>query len=107
MATRREACALVLVVAMSGGMTIGMCSYAFGSYVQPVRHHRLPTPPHSGCLAELTPPALVCAQLTNDFGWTRVQINVAMTVNFVVCALCPFHPRSACSSDRCCLVQTR
>ena len=47
MATRREACALVLVVAMSGGMTIGMCSYAFGSYVQPVRHHPA-SPPHSG-----------------------------------------------------------
>jgi hypothetical protein len=27
-------CVLVAVVAMSGGMTIGMCSYAFGSYVQ-------------------------------------------------------------------------
>jgi MFS family permease len=51
---------LVVVVALSGGMTIGMCSYAFGSYVQP---------------------------LTDEFGWSRVQINVAMTVNFVVYSL--------------------
>ena len=52
---------LVLVTALSGGMTIGMCSYAFGSYVQP---------------------------LTDDFGWSRVEINVAMTVNFVMCGMC-------------------
>jgi hypothetical protein len=35
-----------------------------------------------------TPPAsLACRPLTDDFGWSRVEINVAMTVNFVVYSL--------------------
>ena len=48
---QRQKCTLVIVVAMSGGLTIGMCSYAFGSYVQP---------------------------LTDEFHWTRVQVGFAL-----------------------------
>ena len=42
---------LVLVVALSGGMTIGMCSYAFGSYVRPPSSPSQTLNPHPGLYA--------------------------------------------------------